>query len=224
MLGGPYKLITFDCYGTLIDWASGIRRGLSSLLQDAGLVVSTEALYEAYLQADAELEKPPWRPYAEVLQQAVTLLGRRFGFPVNQQNRRALLDSLPSWPPFADTNDALKRLKQRYQLAVLSNIDRDLFAQTAGHFAVDFDWVVTAEDVQAYKPAPNHFQRIRQLTGYDPGDILHAAQSLYHDIVPCARLGRACMWINRLNEANHTGATPTAELPNLTALAEALGP
>lgn len=223
MLGGSYKLITFDCYGTLIDWVGGIRHGLSSLLAGAGVSVSTDALYEAYLRADAELEKPPWRSYAEVLQQAVVELGRRFGFEVNEHNRRALVDSLPSWAPFADTNEALKRLKRRYRLAVLSNIDRDLFTHTARHFAVDFDWVVTAEDVRAYKPAPHHFERICELSGYGSGDMLHAAQSLYHDIVPCTRLGRDCVWINRRGEANNTGAAPMAELANLTALADALG-
>jgi 2-haloacid dehalogenase len=158
-----------------------------------------------------------------VLQRAVVRLGSRFGLAVNDESHRVLVDSLPAWSPFRDTNDALKRLKAKYRLAVLSNIDRDLFARTAEHFDVQFDWVVTAEDVQAYKPSPNHFERICELTGYGARDILHAAQSLYHDIVPCTKLGRPAVWINRRNERNDTGADPLAEFPTLAALADALG-
>ncbi|UCG33277.1 MAG: haloacid dehalogenase type II [Phycisphaerales bacterium] len=223
MLEGPYKLLTFDCYGTLIDWASGIRAGLSSLLDEAGAQATTDEIYEAYLPIEMELEKPPWRPYAEVLQQAVVQLGARFGFEVNEQNRHALVDSLPSWAPFPDTNGALKRLKAKYRLAVLSNIDRDLFARTSEHFDVEFDWVVTAEDVRAYKPALGHFERIVQLSGISPTEILHTAQSLHHDIVPCTRLGRACVWINRRGEADVAGGTPPTQFPNLAALADDLG-
>lgn len=222
MLDGPYKLLTFDCYGTLIDWASGIRAGLTSLLDQAGVEANANEVYEAYLPIEMELEKPPWRPYAEVLQQAVVQLAARFGFEVNDANRRALVESLPAWVPFPDTNSALKRLKEKYKLAILSNIDRDLFARTAEHFEVNFDWVVTAEDVRAYKPTPDHFERILALSGIPPTEILHAAQSLYHDIVPCAKLGRPAVWINRRNEKNDTAAEPLAEFDTLAALADAL--
>jgi 2-haloalkanoic acid dehalogenase type II len=158
-----------------------------------------------------------------VLQQAVVQLGARFGFEVNDANRCALVESLPTWVPFPDTNDALKRLKTKYKLAILSNIDRDLFARTAGHFNVRFDWVVTAEEVRAYKPAPDHFERIVALSGIPPAKILHAAQSLYHDIVPCTKLARPAVWVNRRNEKNETACKPLAELHTLAALADALG-
>ena len=223
MLDGPYRLLTFDCYGTLIDWAGGIRAGLSLLLDEAGVKATTDEVYEAYLPIEMDLQKPPWRPYADLLQQAVVQLGSRFGFEVNDENRRALVDSLPAWAPFRDTNDALKRLKAKYRLAVLSNIDHDLFARTAEHFDVEFDWIVTAEDVKAYKPAPDHFNRIVELCGCPSAEILHVAQSLYHDIVPCTKLGRPAVWINRRNERNDTGAEPLAVFPTLAALADALG-
>ena len=184
---------------------------------------TTDEVYAAYLPIEMELQKPPWRSYAEVLQQAVVQLGSRFGFKVNDKHRRILVNSLPAWAPFPDTNDALERLKAKYRLAVLSNIARDLFARTAEHFDVQFDWVVTAEDVKAYKPAPDHFMRIVELCNCPSAEILHAAQSLYHDIVPCTTLGRPAVWINRRDERNDTDGEPLAEFPTLAAVADALG-
>lgn len=223
LLSGRYKLLTFDCYGTLINWDNGIRGALGALMERAGVSASAEQVYGAYIETEAGLEKPPWRPYAQILEEVVSRLGQRFGFGVDHRTRRVLTESLPSWKPFDDTNEALARLKRKYELGILSNIDRDLIARTREGFDVRFDWVVTAEDVRAYKPAHDHFQRILECTGYGKDEVLHVAQSVFHDIVPACSLGFSCAWINRRNETNDTDATPTAEFGDLKSLADALG-
>ena len=130
--------------------------------------------------------------------------------------------SLGAWPVFTDTVDVLKRLKQRFRLGVLSNIDRDLFAQTAEHLGAPFDFVITAEDVGSYKPAHGHFVRLlEQHSGTE--NIIHVAQSLFHAAAPAAQLGLACVWINRYNDDNAAHVDVLAELDGLTALAEAAG-
>lgn len=220
---GRYRLLTFDCYGTLIDWDNGIRGALAALMERARVSVSAQEIYDAYIETEAGLEKPPWRPYAQILEEVVTRLGERFGFGVDDRTCRVLAESLPSWMPFHDTNAALSCLKRKYELGILSNVDRDLNAGTRKHFDVAFDWVVTAEDVRAYKPAHDHFQRILEWTGYGKDEILHVAQSVFHDIVPACSLGFSCVWINRRNETNDTGATPTAEFADLKSLADGLG-
>ena len=131
-------------------------------------------------------------------------------------------EGLGHWPLFADTNEALCLLKRRYRLGVLSNIDRDLFDATASHFEIDFDFVVTAEDVRSYKPGNGHFERLLAEHG-DRETTLHVAQSLFHDGVPCARFGLAYVWINRYNEPNATAVRPLAEYADLRSLAEAAG-
>ena len=223
MLSGDFKLLTFDCYGTLIDWDSGIRGALQSLMDLSGVSVSPEEVYAAYIETEAELEKAAYRRYAEVLEEIVVGLGERFGFAVDERGRRALVDSLPRWRPFEDTNAALIRLQSRYQLGILSNIDRDLNARTREHFDVPFDWVVTAADVRSYKPAHGHFERILEETGYDKSEILHVAQSVFHDIVPATAMGFSSVWINRRGERNESGVVPNAEFPDLKSLADALG-
>jgi 2-haloacid dehalogenase len=223
MLSGDYKMLTFDCYGTLIDWDSGIRGALQSLIDSSGVSVGAEEVYAAYIETEAGLERAPYLRYAEILQRVVVELGARFGFAVDESGRRALVDSLPHWQPFDDTNAALIRLRSRYQLGILSNIDRDLNARTREHFDVAFDQVVTAEDVGSYKPAHGHFERILAETGYDKSEILHVAQSVFHDIVPATALGFTSVWINRRGERNESGVVPNAEFPDLKSLADALG-
>ena len=132
-----------------------------------------------------------------------------------------LAERLPQWWPFSDTNAALARLKKCYRLGVLSNIDKDLFAATAKHFTVDFDFVITAEDVKSYKPGTAHFRQAIASQG-PPESLLHVAQSLYHDGVPTAELNIAFVWINRYKERNHTGVRPLVEFPDLCSFADSV--
>lgn len=218
------KTITFDCYGTLVDWRTGLTRCFSELF---GPVAEDRAreLYKSYLRAEAEVEATAeplcggYRSYRQVVSTAIRRVAERFGYDLPPGRADLLAETLPDWPLFADTNDALVRLKQRFRLGVLSNIDRDLFSKTARHFEVAFDFVVTAEDVKSYKPALGHFQRLLTEHG-GRDDVLHVAQSLFHDQVPTAELGIASVWINRYAEANETAVRPLAEYPDLASFVE----
>jgi len=219
--------LSFDCYGTLIDWETGIRAALDALAGVGGdTSIDRRVLFDTYLEAEAKIEGGPYLPYKEILARVQAELARRFGLAVPSGRERLLPESLPDWKPFPDTNAALARLARRCRLGIVSNTDRDLFADTAGHFAPvveRFDFLVLAEDVRSYKPARGHFDRLLEALGRDPSRHLHVAQSLYHDGVPCADLGLSFVWINRRKEANDTRARPLAVFDDLTGLADALG-
>lgn len=212
------KTITFDCYGTLIDWRAGLSRSCAELFGPS-VADRTDELFNAYLQIEAEVEAQQYQSYRQVLSTVARRLALRFGHELPPERANLLAEILPEWLPFADTNEALMRLKKRYRLGVLSNIDRDLFAGTARHLDTAFDFVVTAEDVRAYKPAPPHFERL--LSAHSRSDeVLHVAQSLFHDGVPTCRLGIPYVWINRYNDANETTVCPLASYPNLGRFAQ----
>ncbi len=213
------KLITFDCYGTLIDWESGIRGTLQRQLQSAGREWE-DRFFDLYLEREAWHESAAYRPYREVLAAAEADVLTAAG--VDPLPKPALAESLPDWMPFADTLQGLQRLSEKYRLGVLSNIDRDLFARTARHLGVKFDIVVTAEDVQYYKPGPAHFNRMLEQSGLKENQVLHAAQSVYHDIAVCNELNIPCVWINRSGEENTRSARPIAEFPDLPSFASAV--
>jgi len=213
------ETITFDCYGTLIDWRAGLQSSLAELFELApnGL---PDGLFEAYVRTEAEIEGGAYQSYRRVLAATAERLAKRFNFDLSPGLAELLAETLPHWAPFADTNEALLRLKRRYRLGVLSNIDRDLFAGTALQFDADFDFVVTAEDVQSYKPGQAHFQQL--LSRHVECDrVLHVAQSLFHDGVPAQELGIAFVWINRYEEVNATPVRPLAEYADLKSLADA---
>ncbi len=213
--------ITFDCYGTLIDWKGGLASSFRGLL---GAVVDEREMdvFDAYVAIEAEEEAETFRRYREILQAVAVRMGERFGVHVDREQANGFAESLPGWTPFADTNDALARLKRRFRLGVLSNVDRDLFAGTCGHFDVAFDFVVTAEDVGSYKPALGHFHRCFS-DNVGVAETLHVAQSLFHDGAPAAELGLAYVWINRYKQTNETKVKPLAAFPDLTGLARAAG-
>jgi len=221
-----FECLTFDCYGTLIDWESGIVTALRPVLDAHDVRISDGALLELYGEFEAAEEKRSYRPYREVLKGVVVALGDRLNFRPSLEQISSLPESLPHWPPFGDTVAALVRLKQKYRLAVISNTDDDLFAQTAATLQVPFDWIVTAQQVKSYKPSRNNFEKALQKIGLPQEKILHVAQSLYHDIVPAQQLGWANVWINRRSGKKGPGATksasimPDLELPDLKTLAE----
>lgn len=225
-----YKVLTFDCYGTLIDWESGILSALKPLLAAHQIEMADESLLELYAEVEAELEKGEYLKYRQVLETAVQRLGERLGFTPSPSEKSSLPDSVQHWPPFPDTIEALRQLKQKYQLVILSNIDQDLFAGSAKHLQVPFDAIITAEQVKSYKPALNHFTTMLQQLDLSADQVLHVAQSIYHDIVPARSLGLSTVWVNRRHDRPGFGATPAASaaaevtVPDLKTLAEMTAP
>src|SRR5712691_8167602 len=209
----PFEVITFDCYGTLIDWEKGIRDAFSRV----GL--ESDATLKAYAQIEPVVEAESYRSYSEDLKETDDSVVKKLG---NRSVRPSFLaDSLPSWKPFVDTNPALERLRHAgIRLGILSNVDDDLIAATRKHLTVDFDLVITAQQVRSYKPAHGHFVTARERIG--TLRWLHAAQSNLHDIVPANQLGIANAWINRRSESASPGGSPTLEFANLTQLADAM--
>ena len=208
------KVITFDCYGTLIDWESGIAEAFASRGASG-----REEVLDAYHAVEREIERE-WRPYREVLQECARRVGARLGIEAGDGS--FLPASLPSWRPFPDANAALTRLAAAgIELGILSNVDDDLLAATRRHFPVEFRIVVTAAQVRSYKPGRAHFDAARAHVG--DRSWLHAAASWYHDIVPARTLGIDAAWINRTAEPRGPEEIhPRFEVPDLAALADAL--
>lgn len=221
--------LTFDCYGTLVDWESGILAALGRVLDRHGVPASEARLLELYTRLEAEEERPPHKPYREVLRGVTLGIARDLGFPATEEDLDEVPRSLGSWPPFSDTVEALRRLAARYELVVISNVDDDLFAGTAKRLGVDFDEVITAQQVGSYKPSLENFRFALRKLGVDRGAVLHVAQSLYHDHVPAKVLGLATVWVNRKSLRPGVGlalpvdVTPDLEVPDLASLVEAMG-
>jgi putative hydrolase of the HAD superfamily len=207
-----YKALSFDCYGTLIDWESGIAAVLAPWARDQGLDLSDEELLLAYADNEAAVERDnPAALYPDVLAMAFRRSGETLGTPVSDAWARRLADSVPEWPAFPDSADALARLARRYKLIILSNVHRAGFAASNEWLRGDFAAILTAEDVGAYKPAENHFRALDAALpglGLDRRRLLHVAQSLFHDHVPAKREGLASVWINRRHDRPGWGATP----------------
>jgi 2-haloacid dehalogenase len=220
-----YRLISFDCYGTLIDWEAGIFSALCPTLAAHGKTIADADLLRLYSELESAAQQGEFHPYREVLQSVVRGFGKHLGFNPTDSQTRSLPESLSNWPPFADTIAALRKLKQRYQLAVISNVDDDLFAPTARRLQIPFDYVVTAQQAHAYKPSLQMFRLAQQRTGAAPGQWLHVAQSVYHDVIPARSLGIATVWVNRPSSRPGSGAAkaatgqPDLEVPNLETLA-----
>ena len=229
-----FRALSLDCYGTLIDWETGIAAVLAPWAREQRLAATDEELLLAYADHEAAVEREtPRALYPEVLASAFRRTGDAFGRPVSDAWADRLGGSVPDWPAFPDSADALARLAAHYRLIILSNVHRDGFAGSNRHLHGDFAAVITAEDVGAYKPAENHF---RALDAALPGlgvarpELLHVAQSLFHDHVPAKREGLRSVWINRRHDSPGWGATPEPrgewtydlELPSMGALADAV--
>ncbi len=229
-----FEALSFDCYGTLIDWEAGIAAVLAPWAREQGLDLTDEELLLAYADNEAAVEREtPSALYPEVLAAAFRRTGDGLGRPVTDEWARRLGNSVPDWPEFPDSSDALARLTTHYQLIILSNVHRDGFAASNQRLHGDFAAIITAEDVGAYKPAENHFRALdstlREL-GVDRAALLHVAQSLFHDHVPAKRHGLASVWINRRHDRPGWGATPAPseawsydlEFPSMANFADAV--
>lgn len=222
----PIQVLTFDCYGTLIDWESGIFSALRPLLAAHGKALSDAQILELYSELEPSCQQGQFRPYREVLQAVVRGFAERLGFPTSDAAARSLPESLPNWKPFPDTVAALRKLKTRFKLAIVSNTDDDLFAASARHLQVAFDYVITAQQARAYKPSLAIFKLALQKIGVPPQRVLHVGQSIYHDVLPAKSLGLATVWVKRASPRPGFGATaavsgePDLEVPSLKTLAE----
>lgn len=219
----PYDVITFDCYGTLIDWERGIRAAFLEAARADGVTLEPAAVLAAYHEVEPVVEAEAYRPYRDVLTETARRVAGKLGWSLGPDRARFLAESLPAWPPFGDTNAALERLAAAgYRLGILSNVDEDLLAATRRHLTVSFDFWVTAEQVGAYKPARRHFEVARARLGGRPW--LHAAQSYFHDVAPARALGIPVAWVNRKGEPAGDAGRPEREFRTLTELADWLAP
>jgi len=220
-----FKILTFDCYGTLINWEAGIFSALRPILAAHDKSISDAKLLEMYGDLEVQAEQGEFRRYRDVLQLVVTGFGKQLGFEASEQEKRSLPGSLSNWLPFADTVSALKRLKSKFKLAVISNADDDLFASTGPRLKVEFDHVITAQQARCYKPGMKIFDLALQTIGIPASQILHCGQSIYHDVILAQSLGMATVWVNRPSPRAGVGAVipasgrPDLEVPNLETLA-----
>jgi 2-haloacid dehalogenase len=220
------RVLTFDCYGTLIDWEAGIESALARILAAKATPAPTEQLLEAYAAAEAELEAGDYLPYRDVLRRSARAVCARFGVQPTDQELETFAGSVADWPAFPDSRDALARLRGRFRLGVITNGDDDLFDASNERLGRPFDWVVTAEQARSYKPNLRGFELVLDQIGEPRDRVVHVAQSLYHDHVPAAKLGIRSVWIDRRQGRGGFGATPPASakptltVPDLATLAE----
>ncbi len=195
-----FELLSFDCYGTIIDWETGILSALRPIMTTRGLNPADDELLHLYAQFEHEAQDPhahEYRTYREVLGEVMAGFATHYDLALDAHEHDALADSLGRWPIFPDSRAALHTLARRYKLAILSNIDNDLFAQTRAALGVDLNFVVTAELCRSYKPAEKHWRVLRALSGVDKDRMLHVAESRFHDIIPAKGMGISTAWVNR---------------------------
>jgi len=195
-----YKVISFDCYGTLVDWKQGVLKALFSLLDEFQIEMTQEEIFSLFLELDAEIESNSYQSYKKILMDIMSGFSVKLGLNLREDDLLLLSKSLPDWPVYSDTVASLSALKKRYKLAVISNVDNDLFEKTNKKLGIEFDYIITAEDLRSYKPSHNNFIKALEIFDVKKENLLHCAQSYYHDIEPCIQLGIDNVWINRYDE------------------------
>jgi len=220
-----FEVLSFDCYGTLIDWERGIESALRPIFVRHGISIETERILEIYAGLESSAEAGEYQDYKTILRKVLEGFGSALGFQPEPSELKQFSQSVKDWPPFPDSAPALQALKKRFKLAVISNIDDNLFAHSASRLKTPFDWVITAKQARSYKPSLNNFQLAFKTIGLPGEKILHVAQSLFHDIAPARSLGLATVWVNRRHGKPGSGATPPSqaapdlEVPDLQTLA-----
>lgn len=229
-------MVTFDCFGTLVDWERGIVGALAPILEARGVRVDEQEVLALYSRFEGDAEAAAnveYRTYREVLGEVMEGFAQHYGLSLSAVEEDALADSLPSWPVFADTVAALRKLKRMVRVGVLSNIDDDLFAATRGKLGIELDCVVTAQLCKSYKPNEKHWRVLRALTSLPKEKVLHVAESRFHDIVPAKGMGYSTVWVNRRGGVGKSGggasegdreilaweATADLEVPDVETLA-----
>jgi len=218
-----YEWLSFDCYGTLVDWETGISTAVAAALTLHGVSRTPAEILALFADAEPKAQTAHgYREYRPVLRDVMALIGAELGIEFGESELGCLADSLPNWPVFPDAADALIALQSRYRLAIISNVDDDLFAGSARALGIDFDAVITSQQVGAYKPNLSGFNTALERMGCDKERWLHVGESLYHDIGPANRMGIASVWVNRPDRGGgtrHTDATPDLVVSDLAELA-----
>ncbi len=214
---GAFDVLTFDCYGTLIDWETGILAGVRRVLDPHGVRPPDDDLLQRFARHEAALEAGPYLRYRDVLARALRGVAEEYGVQATDDEAAAFGGSVGEWPAFPDSAEALARLATRFRLGVITNCDDDLFAASNARLGVTFDWIITAQQVRRYKPHVRNFEVAFERIGLPPKRILHVAQSLFHDHVPAKALGLTTVWVDRRHGRGGSGATPPASArPDLT--------
>jgi 2-haloacid dehalogenase len=217
------KFVTFDVYGTLIDWEDGVYQ---AFVKEAGrddYTISKDELVPLFLQHQRDVMGGSYELYAEVLRRTALAVAKDLGWALEPNRAQFLPNSIPYWRPFKETPPALKKVDKKFQTGLVSNIDDKLLGQTRRHFGLDFELVVTAQQVRSYKPDPAHFKEAERRIGQKKGWV-HIGSSYYHDIEPCAKLKVPTIWVNRKGETLESGAKkPTEEVSNLKEALKLLG-
>jgi 2-haloacid dehalogenase len=217
------RFVTFDCYGTLIDWESGVHDAFQKEADRDGFTVDKNALAPLFLETSREIQRGSYELYAEVLRRTAVRVAKELGWDLEPSRSGFLPNSVPSWPPFRETNAQLERFAKKYEMGILSNIDDKLLGSTRRHFRADFDLVVTAQQVRSYKPDPAHFKECQRRIGGKTGWV-HIASGYETDVDPCLKLKIPVIWVNRHGEQLESGQKkPTEEVKTLRDAAKLLG-
>ena len=220
-----FEVLTFDCYGTLIDWESGLLGAMRPILNTHGQHLTDAEILKIYGELEPKLQNP-YRRYHEVLANLVRAFGDRLGFAASDTEAESLPESLKNWQPFPDTVAALEKLRKKYKLGIISNTDDDFFVATSRHLGIQFDQVVTAEQAKAYKPSLAPFELALQRLAVAHDEVLHVGQSVYHDVLPAKSLGLATVLVQRrgFGATRPIEGEPDLKVPDLKTLASlALG-
>jgi 2-haloacid dehalogenase len=214
--------VTFDVYGTLIDWETGAYDAFKAEADRDGFTIERDELIPLFHQVQREIQSGSYELYAEVLRRTAVRIAKDLGWPLEPSRSNFLPDSVQRWPPFKETNAQLDRFAKKYNIGLISNIDDKLLGLTRRHFRSDFDLVVTAQQVRSYKPDPAHFTEAERRIGGKKGWV-HVAESYYHDVEPCLKRRVPVVWVNRHKEKLESGQKqPTAEVANLREAAKLL--
>ncbi|MCK4748505.1 MAG: HAD hydrolase-like protein [Bacteroidales bacterium] len=218
------RLLSFDCYGTLIDWKKSVLDILEPFFNDFQVTFSREELFAAFLEADRKIIAEDYLPYREILAEIVLRMADNLRISIDPASRYILSDQFEKWLPFSDTVESLKTLRKRYRLAIISNVDDELFAITNKILGIKFDFIVTAQQLGSYKPCLDNFRTAATRFGLEQDEILHVAQSIHHDIIPGNILAWKNVWVNRYAEPERTDPRefPDLEVPDMASLVKIL--
>jgi len=215
--------VTFDVYGSLIDWETGVYDAFAREADKDGYTLSREELVPLFMQTQQDIKAGSYELYAEVLRRTAVQISRELGWPLEPSRSGFLPDSVMRWPPFKETHTQLERFGKKFEIGLISNIDDKLLGLTRRHFKTDFDLVVTAQQVRSYKPDPAHFKECARRIGTKKGWV-HVGSSYYYDVEPCLKDKIPVIWLNRTKEQLDPGQKkPTAEVKTLLEAAKLLG-
>jgi len=215
-----FEILSFDCYGTLIDWKKSILDILIPVMKEYHPDISRDELFQLFLEADHKFVGVDYLPYRDILAYIMDEIGKKLNLNLLPHDRSCLVNRFGDWTSFPDTHDSLIELQKKYKLAIISNVDDELFDITKRCLGVKFDFIITAKQLGSYKPSLNNFTKALELFGVSSDKVLHVAQSIYHDIVPTNKLGWNNVWVNRYSDPERIDPAefPDLEVPDLATL------